>query len=133
VAALSTIPSTTEPIVAIGRDAGSVAVLARRIGFTVVLTAADGRDPELRRRLTEAHPTGRAGVVVSTQSLRDAARAVRRGGYACAAPDAEELPTVTEVVQREITIAEARTARDLIQSLTPGDWADASAALLAQY
>ena len=133
-AALATIAPEADstPIAAIGRNAEAVATFARRAAGTEVISAPDSRDPALRRRLADAHVTTRPRIALSASSLRSAVRLARRGGFAAAPGDVSDLPSVTEVVQREVTLAQAHSVRDLLQTLSPEDWADAAAAVLAQ-
>lgn len=73
-----------------------------------VLAGTDTRDPGLRGRLAELSPTGRAPLVLAVGDVRAAVRAVQRGGQVCG-PDAPvRLPSITELVQRDVTLVSAR-------------------------
>lgn len=129
-AALASIPAAAfdhSPVVAIGDSAAVVATFARRVVPGPILTARDSRDESLREHLAQAHASGRPRVAISGDSLRAAVRLTRRGGFACGPLDTGALPSVTELVQREVTVPEARSVRELLASLTPQDWTDASA------
>jgi hypothetical protein len=84
-----------------------------------VLVAADGRDPEMRRRLAEVSVTGRAPVVLTVTDVRAAVRAVERGGQVCGPDGGARLPTVTELVQRDVTLLAARGVDGLV---TDSSW-----------
>jgi hypothetical protein len=75
-----------------------------------VLVAVDPRDPDVTSILAANRPAGRADVVVTPSRVRAAVKAVRRGGRVCtsAAADTDvDMPTITEVVQREVAIVGA--------------------------
>jgi hypothetical protein len=73
-----------------------------------VVVGADVRDPEMRRRLATVSPTGRAPMVLAVDDLRTAVRAVERGGQVCGPDGGVSLPSVTELVQRDVTMVSAR-------------------------
>jgi hypothetical protein len=73
-----------------------------------VVVAPDARDPEMRRRLSELSSTGRAPLVLTVTDVRTAVRAVERGGQVCGPDDAMLLPSVTELVQRDVTLVSAQ-------------------------
>lgn len=126
--ALAGVPADAKdssPILVVGDSAEVVAVFARRIVDSEVVTAQRSPDAGVRERLTAHHASGRARVGASADSLRMAARAVRRGGYVCGATSAEPLPSVTEVVQREVSLIPARDVRGFGDAFTVADWADA--------
>ncbi len=91
----------------------SCAPLARmieRVHIGAVFLAEDPRDPQVTHQLASNRPTGRADAVVTTTRVRAAVKAVRRGGRVCAAASddiAFEMPSITEVVQREVAIVGA--------------------------
>lgn len=77
--------------------------------------ATDGSNDASRAVLREASATGRAQVVVALQDARAAVRSVQRGGCVCA-PDAPvALPTVTELVQRDVRLVGPSTLRPLTE------------------
>jgi D-arabinose 1-dehydrogenase-like Zn-dependent alcohol dehydrogenase len=118
-----------ETVLATGASAGAAAVFARKITGAAVLTASDPRDEDVRRQLADQDSSGRASVIVATDHLRDAVRAVRRGGYVCGAPNTDLLPSVTELVQREVSLIGPQDITELCQELSPDDWTSALAAL----
>lgn len=61
-------------------------------------------DVQSARSQLASEPTGRAAVVASADEIRAAVRAVRRGGHVCTAGPAASRPSVTELVQREVTL-----------------------------
>ena len=94
-----------------------------------VFVAADARDPEMRRRLALESATGRAPLVLTVTDARAAVRAVERGGQVCA-PDARvPLPSITELVQRDVTLVSARRVDSLATGLSWSDLATRLGAL----
>lgn len=73
-----------------------------------VVVASDARDPEMRERLSELSSTGRAPLVLTVTDVRTAVRAVERGGQVCGPDDGTLLPSVTELVQRDVTLVSAQ-------------------------
>ena len=76
------------------------------------VSASTTNDPVLRARLSELRKTGRADVVVATRDASSAVKAVARGSSVCLAHDEILAPTITELVQREVTLIAARDVRD---------------------
>ena len=89
-------------------DAEAVAALVAPWVQGDVVVAADARDPEMRRRLAAVSATGRAPLVLTVTDVRSAVRAVERGGQVCGPDGATRLPSVTELVQRDVTLLAAR-------------------------
>lgn len=77
---------------------------AARLTGTTVLTAAQPRDVEVEAELARRRPTGRADVVLVGNDARQAVRSVRRGGVVCIGGAEPVLPSITEVVQREVRL-----------------------------
>lgn len=69
----------------------------------VVHAVGDLRDGDLKRELT-TRPTGRADCVVVHRAVAAGVRAVRRGGVVCVGTTSPDMPTVTELVQREVRL-----------------------------
>jgi hypothetical protein len=87
-----------------------IARLIERAHGANVFVSDDPRDPKVTYLLAANRPTGRADAVVTTTRVRAAVKAVRRGGRVCAAASddiAFEMPSITEVVQREVAIVGA--------------------------
>lgn len=87
-----------------------LSTLIGRVHSGAVFVAEDPRDPHVTYLLAANRPTGRADAVVTTTRVRAAVKAVRRGGRVCAAAsddNAFEMPSITEVVQREVAIVGA--------------------------
>ena len=81
--------------------------VAARIGElmpSTVLASDSSKSPETQDALAELSASGRADVVVTWDRAREAARAVRRGGVVCVGTVGAEMPSVTEVVQREVVL-----------------------------
>jgi hypothetical protein len=70
--------------------------------------------------LADATPTGRAEVVLSLIDGRAATKAVARGGVVCLPDRQLPMPTVTEVVQRELRLVGVHSLRDLLSPQRAG-------------
>ncbi|MCR6030138.1 hypothetical protein GGQ22_01605 [Nocardioides sp. zg-579] len=108
------------------------AVLAGRMLDGLVLAAPSLTDEAVRAQVAEREPSGRAAVVMAGADVRSAVRAVRRGGHVCvvhASPDSR--PSVTELVQREVTLLAPRQVTPVLDRLSEPDWAAAVAAVTA--
>jgi hypothetical protein len=79
-----------------------------------VVIASHARDPEMRHRLSELTETGRAPLVLTVTDVRAAVRAVERGGQVYGPDDGMFLPSVTELVQRDVTLAPAKSVDALV-------------------
>ena len=80
-----------------------LASAAQDLTGAVVLATNDLKDPALRDKLA-GRPTGRADGVVVWRDAASAVRAVRRGGVVCVGAPDPRLPSITELVQREVRI-----------------------------
>jgi len=119
VAALREAP-TPATVLALGDADGATAVLARALSSGRVVVAPDAKTA--RDDLAD-EPTGRAAVVVAGADARAAVRAVRRGGHVCV-PDATALlPSVTELVQREVTLVGPRDVVGVARRVDADLWA----------
>jgi hypothetical protein len=77
-----------------------------------VLEATSPTDPHVVQALAGSTSLGRADIVVTTSQARAAVKAVRRGRWVCL-PFAEVVaPTITELVQREVTLVAPRALAD---------------------
>jgi hypothetical protein len=123
-AALVAAPSASAVLV-LADPAGPTAVLVRAlIGGRIVVAA----EPASARDDLASEPTGRAQVVVARTDARTAVRAVRRGGHVCVPAGAAELPSVTELVQREVTLVAPLDVAVLADRITTELWAAAVSA-----
>lgn len=120
-AALIEAPSVSTVLV-VGRPGGPLHVLARELTEARVLVSADPFDADLRAALASLEPTGRAPVVVAAADARAAVKAVRRGGHVCIGHPSDELPSVTELVQREVTLVGPRDVAGLVDRLGDSVW-----------
>lgn len=123
-AALQEVPAS-ETVLVHGDADGATAVLVRALAAGRVVVASDlvaARD-ELA---TEA--TGRAAVVVAGRDAQSAVRAVRRGGYVCVTDSTAMLPSVTELVQREVTLVGPLDAVGVARRVDASTWAAAAPA-----
>lgn len=102
-------------IVVVGHDDGdALARLLRLVHGGTVLATTDLKAPELRSALSASRPSGRADVVATLGSARDAVRAVTRGGTVCLTGTTPADATVTEVVQREVRLVGPQDLRSVI-------------------
>lgn len=130
VAALAEAPQTGT-VVVVTDESSPLAVLARAVTLTRVLVAPDLADAALRAELGRLEPSGRARVVVAGGDVRAAVRAVRRGGHVCVGDPALTLPSVTELVQREVTLVGPRDAAGVLTRVSPEAWSAVVAAAAA--
>lgn len=132
-AAVLEAPARSTVLVAAAEGA-PVVLLVRSVVDAVVLAGPHLADEALRARITAREPSGRAPVVVAGGDVRAAVRAVRRGGHVCVpwsdAPPALDRPSVTELVQREVTLVPPRQVAEVLQRLGGADW-DAVVAVAA--
>lgn len=73
-----------------------------------VVVAPHARDPAMRNRLAVLSATGRAPLAFTVTDVRAAVRAVERGGQVCGPDDGLMLPSVTDLVQRDVRLVSAR-------------------------
>lgn len=128
-AAARPVPSAVLLVVADARPGAAEELVAPWHSGPVV-AASDTRNREVRRRLAELSPTGRAPLVLTVGDLRAAVRAVERGGQVCGPDGHVQLPTITELVQRDVSLVSARTVDALVAGTTWGAFADRLAAVL---
>jgi hypothetical protein len=95
-----------------------------------VVVASDPRDSDMRRRLSELSDTGRAPLVLTVTDVRAAVRAVERGGHVCGPDDGSVLPSVTELVQRDVTLVSAKGIDALVTGSSWSEFADRLSTLL---
>ena len=124
VAALDAAPAAAAVLV-VGDPQGPTAVLARALADGRVVVASE---PAAARGELAGEPTGRAAVVVAGTDARAAVRAVRRGGHVCVADPTATLPSVTELVQREVTLVAPQDVAALAARIDTDLWAAAVAA-----
>lgn len=108
VAALAEAPPAGVVLV-IDDQKGPLAALVRLLRPDSVVVSGDPGATDVRMALAELDPTGRAPLVIATADVRRAVKAVRRGGHVCVPGVAGELPTTTELVQREVTLLGPRS------------------------
>ncbi|WP_341241193.1 hypothetical protein [uncultured Nocardioides sp.] len=127
VAALVEAPPVGTVVVAAPADS-SLAVLVRAVSPSRVLFAADLRDEALRADLGRLESSGRARVVVASGDVRAAVRAVRRGGHVCVGGSVLHAPSVTELVQREVSLVAPLDAAAVLGRVSTQVWSAAVAA-----
>lgn len=107
-------------VAALGAGAGTVLLLAppgpaadAELRRTAPGVLGPLTDETARERLAALSPSGRADVVIAADGdLARAARLVRRGGVIAAVVAPTTRPTVTTIVQRELSLP---SPRDLVQ------------------
>ena len=95
----------------------SILDLLRLVHDGTVLIAIDARNAQVKQQLAELSSLGRADVVVSLTSGRDGVLAVQRGGTVCLADVAIEMPSVTELAQREVLVCGPRDMADAVRKI----------------
>lgn len=96
-----------------------------------VVVAPNARDPEMRHRLSSLSSTGRASLSLTVTDVRAAVRAVERGGQVCGPDDGLLLPSVTELVQRDVRLVSAQGIDALVAGSSWSALADRLNMLLA--
>lgn len=118
----------TSTVLVVDEHAGPLAVLVRALGSDRVLVSSDPFDAGLKSQLAEVEPTGRAAVIVTASDARVAVKAVRRGGHVCVGNPTVRMPSVTELVQREVTLVGPREVAGVIRRVGDSAWAATVAA-----
>ena len=121
-AALVEAPAASTVLV-VDEQHGPLAILVRAIGPARVLVSPDPFDLETKSALAEIEPSGRAPVVVAGPDARAAVKAVRRGGHVCVGDPGVRMPSVTELVQREITLVGPRDIAAVVRRVGDSAWA----------
>ena len=113
-AAFTSSGAAPDAVVLVLSDTPTLAKLIRTIHTGPVLESTSSADPDVRAALQGLTPTGRPDVVVTDRQGRAAVKAVVRGGMV-ALPFAEvDAPSVTELVQREVTLVGPKAVQDLV-------------------
>lgn len=115
-------------VAVVGQDRQPLVEMVKGLGATRVLNAPDTFDTELLSALGQVEATGRAGVVLTLGDARSAVLSVRRGGVVCVGRNAGVLPSLTELVQREVRVLGPRDVVALLDAIGPKTWAAAVAA-----
>jgi len=115
-------------VAVVGQDRQPLVEMVKGLGATRVLNAPDTFDTELLSALGQVEATGRAGVVLTLGDARSAVLSVRRGGVVCLGRNAGVLPSLTELVQREVRVLGPRDVFALLDAIGPKTWAAAVAA-----
>jgi hypothetical protein len=112
--------SGSETVLVLSEHApGPLSRLATMLHVGPVLSASSASDPVVRSQLATTTASGRADVVVADADARAAVKAVIRGGLVCLPSAAVETPSVTELVQREVTLVAARDVTAMVAELGP--------------
>lgn len=82
-----------------------------------VLVASDSKDATVKYQLKELSEVGRADVVVSLLSGRDGVLAVKRGGILCLGGACDDMPSVTELAQREVRVVGPRDNSEFVKKV----------------
>lgn len=81
---------------------------------TVVATS-DLRDPVFKSYIAGISVTGRPDAIVTVSGGRDAVMAVKRGGIVCLANSVADMPSVTELAQREVRVLGPRDLSAVVE------------------
>jgi hypothetical protein len=111
------VPSSAVVLAVAARGQESILDLLRLVHSGTVLLAFDPRDALVKNRLAELSPIGRADVVVSLLSGRDGVLAVKRGGTVCLGGGGNDMPSVTELAQREVRVLGPRDISELVKKV----------------
>jgi len=113
-AAFASSGTSAGAVVLVLSDQPTLARLIRTIHSGPILESASSADPDVRLALQSLTRTGRPDVVVTDRQGIAAVKAVVRGGKV-ALPFAEvDAPSVTELVQREVTLVGPKAVQDLV-------------------
>ncbi|WP_182525236.1 hypothetical protein [Nocardioides dongkuii] len=123
-AALAEAPEAST-VVVVATESTPLAVVVRTATRARVLVTPDLADAGLRAELADLEPSGRARVVVAGTDARAAVKAVRRGGHVCVGDATATMPSVTELVQREVTLVAPRDAAAVLARISSADWSAA--------
>lgn len=123
-AALAEAPEVSTVVVETA-ESTPLAVVIRSATRARVLVAPDLADAGLRAELADLELSGRARVVVAGTDARAAVKTVRRGGHVCVGAATATMPSVTELVQREVTLVAPRDAAAVLARISSTDWSAA--------
>jgi hypothetical protein len=119
---------TASTVLVIDEPHGPLAILARALVPARVLVTPDPYDSRTRSALAEVEPSGRAPLVVAGRDARAAVKVVRRGGHVCVGDPGAGMPSVTELVQREVTLVGPRDIAGVARRAGESAWAAAVSA-----
>jgi hypothetical protein len=126
-AALLEAPAASTVLV-VAEHHGPLAILVGTLGPARVLVSPDPFDLETRSALSEIESSGRAPVVVAGPDAQAAVKVVRRGGHVCVGDPGARMPSITELVQREVTLVGPRDIAAVVRRAGESAWAAAVAA-----
>lgn len=107
------------PVLVVAAPGSPLPELVRRLRADDSVVCGDPADGEVREALAALDATGRAPVLVTTGDARRAVKAVRRGGHVCVSGTAVALPSITELVQREVTLLAPRDLAPVTTRIDP--------------
>jgi hypothetical protein len=124
-AALVEAPAASTVLV-IDEQHGPLATLVRALVPSArIVVSPDPFDPRTRSALADLEPSGRAPVVVAGRDARAAVKVVRRGGHVCVGDPGARMPSITELVQREVTLVGPRDLAAVVRRAGESAWAAA--------
>ena len=85
-----------------------------------VLCSSDPWELPVKKQLAASSNFARADVVVTLLSARDGVLAVRRGGTVCVGDVANDMPSVTELAQREVRMVGPRDLSSVVKQFGRG-------------
>jgi hypothetical protein len=115
-------------VTVVGQDRQALIEMVLGLGATRVLNAPSTLDDDLLAALRKVAATGRPDVVLTLDNCRSAVLSARRGGVVCVGANAGVLPSLTELVQREVQVVGPGDLFSLLDALGPITWAAAVAA-----
>lgn len=107
------------PVLVVAAPGSPLPELVRRLRADASVICGDPADGDVREALAALDPTGRAPVLVTTGDARRAVKAVRRGGQVCVSGTAAAVPSITELVQREVTLVGPRDLAPVMTRIDP--------------
>lgn len=113
-AAFASSGASDDAVVLVVADQPTLGRLIRTIHPGTVIETDSTADAAVRAQLKDLTPTGRPDVVVTDRQGRAAVKAVVRGGSVALPWAAVDAPTVTELVQREVTLVGPKAVQDLV-------------------
>lgn len=116
-------PPPGQPLLVLSRQPQDTVVhLVGRVHDGPVIASTDGRDIDSRNALATLTATGRATTVAATHNARAAVRSVQRGGVVHLPDLSVSLPSVTEVVQRDVRLLGPQTTSVFYDQRLASSW-----------
>jgi hypothetical protein len=111
------VPDQAVVLAVAAKSQESILDLLNLVHSGTVLFATGPRDALVKKQLAESSAVGRADVVVSLLSGRDGVLAVKRGGTVCLGDGRYDMPSITELAQREVRVVGPRDLSELVKKV----------------